>query len=79
MPIEFRDDGTSAVLDLALEPGPGFDLMGLGHSPVVRQYLARQSRDRRFTRWAHVLTNSHAYCLIINRSDTLGLCGGNKK
>ena len=79
MPIEIRDNGTSRVLDLALEPGPGFNVIGLGRSAVVREYLACQSRDRRFTRWAHVLANSHAYCLIINRSGTVGLCGANKK
>lgn len=73
MPIEITEGGNSLVLDLALEPGPGFDLIGLGNSHVVRQYLTRQSRERRFTRWTHVLTNSHAYCLIINRSDDLGL------
>ena len=78
MPIEIRDDGTSRVLDLALEPGPGFDLVGLGYSSVVRQYLARQSRDQRFTRWNHVLANSRAYCLIINRSGDLGLGGTNQ-
>jgi hypothetical protein len=68
MPIEIRTDGTSRVLRLALDPGPGFDLIGLGRSPVVRQYLARQSRAERFTRWGHVLDNPDAYCLVINRS-----------
>ena len=79
MPIEIRDDGASRVLDLALEPGPGFNVIGLGRSAVVRRYLARQSRAGRFTRWGHVLANSHAYCLIINRSGTVGLCSANKK